>query len=113
VETGSIDIDRKGISDTDLANGLIYTINRFRTAQGNAFNIKSLSTSLSNLVSEAVRSVQTFRQVVATGSFDVALQPIIDVHHGDIHHYEALCRFTSSEGGDSPYQHITFAEETA
>ena len=112
VETGSIDIDRKGISDADLANGLIYTINRFRSAQGSDFNIKSLSTSLSSLVTEAVRAVQTFRQVVATRSFDVALQPIIDVRNGDIHHYEALCRFTASDAGQSPYQHITFAEET-
>lgn len=112
VETGSVDIDRKGISEADLANGLIYTINRFRTAQGSAFNIKSLSTSLSDLVSQAVQSVQSFRDVVATGNFDIALQPVIDVQNGDIHHYEALCRFTATEGSDSPYQQITFAEET-
>src|SRR5690606_8352650 len=48
----------------------------------------------------------------ATGDFDVAFQPIIDVHTGDIHHYEALCRFRSTPTGESPFRYITFAEET-
>lgn len=112
VETASIGIDEQGISPEDMANGLIYTINRFRSAKGSEFNMRSLSTSLSTLVSEAVKSVQKFRQVVASHEFDVAFQPIVDVQDGTIHHYEALCRFHADEEDASPYHYITFAEET-
>jgi len=43
--------------------------------------------------------------------FYVALQPIIHIYTGEIHHYEALCRF-DAKPGESPFKYITFAEET-
>ncbi len=39
-------------------------------------------------------------------------QPIIDTRTGAIHHYEALARFPTICGAQSPYEQITFAEET-
>ena len=112
VETATVEVDTEEVRGGDLANGLIYAINRFRTAKGKNFTIKSLSTNISALVSAAARSVTAFRRIVADGDFDVAFQPIIDVTTGDIHHYEALVRFHTQERSQSSYEYITFAEET-
>jgi len=112
VETATVEVDTEEVRGGDLANGLIYAINRFRTAKGKNFTIKSLSNNISALVSAAARSVTAFKRVVADADFDVAFQPIIDVTTGDIHHYEALVRFHTQERSQSSYEYITFAEET-
>lgn len=112
VETASVEVDAEVASGEDLANGLIYSINKFKNARGGDFDLKSLSTSLSDLVNEASASVAGFKKVVGGREFDVAFHPIVDVMTGDIHHYEALVRFHSQEKGASPYEHIVFAEET-
>ncbi len=112
VESATVEVDTEEVRGGDLANGLIYAINRFRTARGKDFTIKSLSTSISSLVSAAARSVNAFKRVVADADFNVAFQPIIDVTTGDIHHYEALVRFHTEERRQSSYEYITFAEET-
>lgn len=100
-----------GVSEEDLAKGLIYTLNKFRDAGGEGVNLKDLAANMGTLVGEAVAEVNNFRQVVAQSEFFVALQPIIHINNGDIHHYEALCRFERA-AGESPFKTITFAEET-
>ena len=112
VESATVEVDTDEVHGGDLANGLIYAINRFRTARGKDFTIKSLSTSISSLVSAAAKSVNAFKRVVADADFNVAFQPIIDVTTGDIHHYEALVRFHTEERRQSSYEYIRFAEET-
>lgn len=99
------------VSEEDLAKGLMYVINRFREAKGHDFSLKTLSNSIAELVDVAVQDVNGFMHVVAQAQFDVALQPIIHVDTGEIHHFEALCRFHAHRG-ESPYRYITFAEET-
>jgi len=111
VESATADVDQENLSEEDIANGLIYTINRFKSLKGSDFTLKNLSTSISSLAKEAVESVQAFKATVAKAEFEVAFQPIIDTRTGVIHHYEALARFPASEGR-SPYEQITFAEET-
>ena len=112
VESATVDVDTEEVRGEDLANGLIYAINRFRTARGKDFTIKSLSTSISALVSAAAKSVTAFKRVVADADFNIAFQPIIDVTTGDIHHYEALVRFHTEQRKQSSYEYIRFAEET-
>lgn len=112
VESATVAVDATVTSGEDLANGLIYSINKFKHARGGSFDLKSLSTSLSGLVSEAAASVAGFKRVVSGREFGVAFHPILDTRTGEIHHYEALVRFDSQEKGQSPYEHIVFAEET-
>jgi EAL domain-containing protein (putative c-di-GMP-specific phosphodiesterase class I) len=112
VEAATVEVDSETASDEDLANGLVYAINQFRSAEGSDFSVRQLSTNLSSLVSQAANSVKAFKKVVADAEFEVALQPIIDVLSGQIHHYEALVRFASADGEQSPYEQIVFAEET-
>ncbi|MBL6927750.1 MAG: EAL domain-containing protein [Rhodospirillales bacterium] len=112
IQTATVDVDDAEISEEDLAKSLIYVVNRFQEAEGGAFTIKSLTTNLSSLMSEAAASVEGFKKVVADGAFDLAFQPIIGSRDGQIHHYEALTRFHSGGKNESPYRYITFAEET-
>ena len=112
VEAATVEVDLDTASDEDLANGLVYAINQFRSAEGSDFSVEQLSTNLSSLVSQAANSVKAFKKVVADAEFEVALQPIIDVLTGQVHHYEALVRFNPADGEQSPYEQIVFAEET-
>jgi EAL domain-containing protein (putative c-di-GMP-specific phosphodiesterase class I) len=112
VETATVHVDPVLVSQEDLARGLVYTINRFRDAKGRDFSIKNLSTNLSSLVSQAMTTVNSFKKVVEASDFDVVFQPIVDVATGRIHHYEALARFHTARPDESPYEYITFAEET-
>ena len=112
VEAATVAVDPSTASDEDLGNGLVYAINQFRNAEGSDFSFNQLSTNLSSLVSQAANSVKAFKKVVAAADFEVALQPIIDVMTGQVHHYESLVRFASADGQQSPYEQIVFAEET-
>jgi len=112
VESATMEVsDSAGISEEDLAKGLLYTLNKFRDADGTGVSIKDIAANMSTLVGEAVTEVNNFKQLVEKGEFFVALQPIIHINTGEIHHYEALCRFEKS-AGESPFKMITFAEET-
>ena len=116
VESATLDVDSAGsVSEEDLANSLLYTINRFKDSDKSKFSLHDLSANLSSLMSEATESVNVFKRIVTEKAFDVVFQPIIDVMTGEIHHYEALARFhkDGTTGHNvSPYETITFAEET-
>ncbi len=112
VATATVSMGDVAVSEEDMAKSLLYVVNRFREAQGGEFTIKNLSTNLSSLMSEAAESVDAFRRLIAEASFDLALQPIVDVRNGAVHHYEALARFHSQGKDESPFKQITFAEET-
>ena len=110
VEAATMVVDAENISEEDMANGLVYAINRFKESGGDGgFNMQELSSNLSSLVSEAAAKVSTFKATVAEKNFHLVYHPIIDVMTGAVHHYEALTRF---EEGVSPYEIITMAEET-
>lgn len=112
VESATMAMDNDtGISEEDLAKGLLYTMNKFRDSDGAGLNLKDLTANMSTLVGEAVAEVNSFKSLVEKGEFFVALQPIIHIQTGEIHHYEALCRFEKA-AGESPFKLITFAEET-
>lgn len=110
VQAATMQVDADNISQEDLANGLVYAINRFKEkGSDGGFNMQDLSTNLSSLVQDAASKVSTFKTTVANKDFHLVFHPIVDVMTGEIHHYEALTRF---EEGVSPFEIITMAEET-
>lgn len=109
VEAATMEVDADNISQEDLANGLVYAINRFKEAGDGGINMHDLSSNLSSLVKDAASKVSTFKSTVANKDFHLVFHPIVDVMTGVIHHYEALTRF---EEGVSPFEIITMAEET-
>lgn len=110
VQAATMTVDTKNISEEDIANGLVYAINRFKeNTVDNGFKMKDLSSNLSSLIKDAAFKVSNFKATVAGKDFNLVYHPIISVLTGEIHHYEALTRF---EAGVSPYEVITMAEET-
>lgn len=103
--------DAGGIAEEDLAKGLLYTLQKFGSAEGR-FNLHSLAENMTSLVDKTVQQIQSFKGLVTGGLFEVALQPVISLRSGDVHHFEALCRFKSLGRDVSPYKVINFAEET-
>ncbi|MBF0270087.1 MAG: sensor domain-containing phosphodiesterase [Alphaproteobacteria bacterium] len=113
IDTASLNMEgAETLTQEDMAKGLLYAMNSFQREAGKGFNLADLSTNIKTLVAKGVSEVNGFKRVVAEGKFFVALQPIIDIKNGDVHHYEALCRFNTAVPGESPYRYITFAEET-
>ena len=112
VEAATMQMDAaSGVSEEDLAKGLLYTLNKFRDSEGDGISVKDMASNMSTMISQAMDEVSRFRTVVSQAQFFVALQPIININSGEIHHYEALCRFDRA-AGESPFKTITFAEET-
>jgi EAL domain-containing protein (putative c-di-GMP-specific phosphodiesterase class I)/PAS domain-containing protein len=110
-EAASFEIGDDDVDDADLANGLMFAINKFKTNKGSDFSLSEFTSNLSGMVDDAMHSVQEFRDIVANGKFKVAFHPIIHIATGEIHHYEALVWFDNLAEGVSPYETITFAEE--
>jgi PAS domain S-box-containing protein len=100
-----------GTSEDDMVKGLGYMMTKFSDAVSAGVGITDLATNMTSMITEAANKVTKFRQIISQSEFYVALQPIIQIYTGDIHHYEALCRF-DSKPGESPFKSITFAEET-
>lgn len=112
IHVGTIDIDDDWLDDHDVAKALVYTINRFRYLDLADPPVEDLSASIARLAKEAVEAVTAFRRAISGDDFDVVFQPILEVSTGAIHHYEALARFRTNGGSRTPYEQITFAEET-
>ncbi len=110
-EAASIALGDDDVDDADLANGLMFAINKFKTNKGSEFNMVDFTTNLSGMVDDAMNSVHQFRDIVAGGKFKVAFHPIVHIGTSRIHHYEALVRFNHMPEGESPFETITFAEE--
>ncbi len=109
IEAATLNVDADNISEEDMANGLVYAINRFKEQGSGSLNLQDLTSNLSSLVNEAAEKVTTFKNTVANRAFHLVYHPIVDVATGEIHHYEALTRF---QEGVSPFEIITMAEET-
>lgn len=116
VEVGaaSVDVSDDATNKEDLANGLVYAINRFKSSKGEEFSIHNLSSQLNDLVHEASDTVTNFKRIVEKMDFEAAFQPIVDAQTKKLHHYEALVRFDMEKEAHatSPYETITMAEET-
>jgi len=112
VQSATMEIDASSISEEDLANGLAYTINKFKNTSGSDFTMGMLTKNMNDLVVEAHDKITTFKQMVKDKEFFIAFQPIIGARDGKIHHYECLARFRGEYAGKSPYEYILFAEET-
>ncbi|MBW7850926.1 MAG: EAL domain-containing protein [Rhodospirillales bacterium] len=111
VETGRISVgDAAMIAEEDLVKGVVYALNTFRNSA--ELNLRDLADSMTILVDKTVTQIGAFKVLVSRSDFTVALQPIVDVRTGRVHHFEALCRFNTGDTGDSPYALISFAEET-
>ncbi|MGB0694175.1 MAG: EAL domain-containing protein [Rhodospirillaceae bacterium] len=117
VETAILDLEGASTLERgEISKGLIYAMNQYQQRAQNGLSIVGMRTNISQLVNRGITEANVFKQVIEQSKFRVALQPIVNALSGDIHHYEALCRFhqPGSEGstaGESPFRYISLAEE--
>lgn len=104
-------MDPQGLSERDLAKGLIYALGSIKQSVAAEVGLTELPSVMTSLIERSLADVGDFRKILKDRSFVVMLQPIINTRSGLIHHYEALCRFNATSLAQSPQRYITLAEE--
>lgn len=111
VSQASVDLDRGG-NPKQAAEALTYIFTRFAESDPDEFPIATLGQGLGEMMSAAESRIGEFRGLLKQGSFHIAFQPVVDLATQRPHHFEALARFPHLPPGTSPYETITFAEQT-
>ncbi|MBM3617834.1 MAG: EAL domain-containing protein, partial [Alphaproteobacteria bacterium] len=107
----TISTEAPNLTEQDVANALLYTINLFAKTHGENFRINSLSDGYQVMLQETVKKISNFKNTVDSNRFQLAFQPIVDLKNGITHHHEVLVRFEGDTGFDNPFSFISFGEE--
>lgn len=107
-----VEMDVAGMVQSEQVRALIHIVNRFTDGRLDDFKIASASAGLSAMIGETVHKLAEFRSVVSDADFAMAFQPIVALSNRKIHHYEVLARFPKFGDRLTPYEAITFAEQT-
>lgn len=105
----TVDAKADGMDDKQLAKAMLYSLQEFTKHDGELPE-GDLNEILEKKMAENVKGVERFKNICATGSFDLVYMPVASLKDGHFHHYEALTRFRE-DAGESPFQLITLAEE--
>jgi EAL domain-containing protein (putative c-di-GMP-specific phosphodiesterase class I) len=98
-EVARIDLD----GETQGLKAMRYALDRFIEDGPSA-----AAATFAAAVERTVREAGRFQQALASGDFELAFQPIVDLKQGTLHHFEALARFDRET---SPADTIEMAEE--
>lgn len=107
-----VEMDVAGMGQPEQVKALIHIVNRFTDGRLDDFKIASASAGLSAMIGETVHKLAEFRSMVIEADFAMAFQPIVALSNCKIHHYEVLARFPKFGDRLTPYEAITFAEQT-
>jgi PAS domain S-box-containing protein len=107
VAARNVSLPLSRMTTEDAANALAYAVARFASQGAPAFSLTSAEDILKGLVSDTLERVASFKSTVAEDRFQIVYQPIVALDTRNVHHYEALTRFTENA---SPYETIRFAE---
>lgn len=99
-----------GLSESDIVRAAGYAV-RKTTALHRHHSLDKLAGTVEEHVEEAKEQLRRFRQMVVQEQFDVAVQPILHLRTGAVHHHEALVRFDERFFKGSPFEMIRFAEQ--
>ncbi len=112
VKSSTVAIDPHNGGAEQTTRALNYIFAQFAETHPDDFTIASLSDGIGGMVNAAETRVGHFQGLLRDGGFDVAFQPVVDLATERPHHFEALARFPHLPVGTSPYETITFAEQT-
>lgn len=107
-----VEMDVSGMGQPEQVKAMTFIVNRFTDNRVGDFKIVSASAGLSAMIGETVHKLAEFRSVVVEGDFAMAFQPIVALDDRKIHHFEVLARFPKFGNRLTPYEAITFAEQT-
>jgi EAL domain-containing protein (putative c-di-GMP-specific phosphodiesterase class I) len=109
VQTASVDLAPGGLSVAQSVQALRVALSRFGTEGAQA---PGLAGGLVGIIERATSQKRALAACIAKGGFDLAYQPIVSLHGGEVHHYEALLRprLESGLAASSPAEFVALAE---
>ncbi len=99
-----------GISESEAVKAAVYAMKQAANSE-RAVTMKALTGGYERRLEKVRNQLRVFKKIVVQEKFDVALQPIVSLKDGSLHHFEALARFDSSFYSGSPYEFMCFAED--
>jgi len=102
--------DGADVSEDQVLRTLSYILNEFCSNPGEV-DFDTLTSAYEGMASKAQRRVTNMRNMIETGNFKMAFQPVFSLQTGDIHHNEVLSRFEESGEQSTPLEIIKFAED--
>ncbi len=108
--TATVAIGAEGLSEEDVGQALLYTLNTFSESSGGHVNFGTLSEGCKEMLSETVAWQKRIKHTISTEAFTLVYQPIVDLADGQAHHYEVLSRLNDDPEA-SPFKFITMAEQ--
>ncbi len=99
-----------GISEAEAVKAAVYAMKKSANS-GRAKTMKALTGGYEKRLESVKNQLRSFKQIVVQERFEIALQPIVNIASGDIHHFEALARFDTDYYGGSPFDFMCFAED--
>lgn len=99
-----------GISESEAVKAAVYAMKKSATA-GRAKTMQALTGGYEKRLETAKSQLRAFKKIVVQERFEVALQPIVSIADGKLHHYEALARFDADYYAGSPFEFMCFAED--
>jgi EAL domain-containing protein (putative c-di-GMP-specific phosphodiesterase class I)/GGDEF domain-containing protein len=106
----TVEIGAEGLTEEDMSQALMYTLNNFVESSGSAIAFGSLTEGCKGMLAETVNWQQRIKKTIADDGFFLAYQPIVELESGFAHHFEALTRLKDDPQG-SPFKFITMAEQ--
>jgi EAL domain-containing protein (putative c-di-GMP-specific phosphodiesterase class I) len=107
IVTDTLALSQLGVNGPDIGRALAYCIDRFAEANIEDLSSAALRGELGKPLAHASARVAELRSALDQQRFDLVFQPIVDLRNSQIHHAEALVRFTA---GESPTSTVAFAE---
>ena len=99
-----------GISEAEAVKAAVYAMKQAASSE-RAVTMKALTGGYERRLEKVRNQLRVFKKIVVQEKFDVALQPIVDLSGGGLHHLEALARFDASFYSGSPFEFMCFAED--
>ncbi|WP_417457473.1 EAL domain-containing protein [Kordiimonas sp.] len=99
-----------GISEADAVKAAVYAMKRAASSK-QVTTMQALTGGYEKRLERVKEQLRAFKLIVLQEKFDVALQPIVNIHDGSLHHFEALARFDGQYFAGSPFEFMCFAED--
>ena len=99
-----------GISESEAVKAAVYAMKQ-AAGSGRALTMKALTGGYEKRLEHIKNQLRVFKKIVVQERFEIALQPIVNIGNGEIHHFEALARFDTDFYSGSPFEFMCFAED--
>ena len=106
--TATVSLEAMGLSTADAGRAVIYAVQRFAQDELSVDDVAALGPELPALLAQAAEAVGRLRETIRTRNVRIALQPIVTLDGGAVHHHEVLCRLAD---GSSPGLVVSAAEQ--